>query len=303
MGRVQTSSDVDFAISPFNEAVAYETLMNKYTNVEIYKHNFEGIRDFNPTEILDKFTQGKQILILDDFKADKSLNDIRDLLLTKRPFLNCTPRSYHYPQRLKDAKHPLKLFYYLGDIGLLETGSVSVVGSRLATPAGLKNAQKITNALVEANLTIVSGLAKGVDTVALKTATNHKQGRAIAVIGTPIDQYYPQENRELQDLIANKHLLISHVPFYRYAKEPFKNKRLYFPQRNVTMSAISQATVIVEASSTSGTRSQAEAAIHQGRKLFIMAGCFAQSSWPTSFLAKGAIKIKDEKDLLTQLKK
>src|ERR1019366_8913989 len=108
-----------------------------------------------------------------------------------------------------------------------------------------------------------------------------------------IDEYYPKENRDLQDLIAKSHLLVSQVPFYRYATEPFRSRRNYFPQRNETMSALSEATIIVEASDTSGTLTQARAALEQKRKLFILDSCFERPdiTWPRRFEARGAIRV------------
>ena len=156
--------------------------------------------------------------------------------------------------------------------------------------------------LVEAGYTIVSGLAKGVDTVAHATAIACG-GNTIAVIGTPITESYPPENRQLQEEIAEKYLLISQVPICRYAEQDYRSNRLFFPERNVTMSAISQATVIVEASDTSGTLAQARAALQQGRKLFILDSCFLNTelSWPRHFEAQGAIRVTSIDDIQAAL--
>ena len=217
------------------------------------------------------------------------------------PFGVCTQRDFHYQSRFNDGNTPLKLFYYLGDINFLESPCISVVGSRRATAEGLRQATEIAKALVGGGYTIVSGLARGVDTAALEVATQQPGGRAIGVIGTPINHYYPAENRKLQDDIAANHLLISHVPFYRYEHEPFSGRRFYFPKRNVTMSVISQATVIVEASETSGTRSQAEASVKQGRRLFITKNCLVSADWPAKFVSKGAIIVENIEQLLAEL--
>jgi DNA processing protein len=110
----------------------------------------------------------------------------------------------------------------------------------------------------------------------------------IGVIGTPIDECYPKENCSLQNEIAEKHLLVSQVPFYRYSQQPFKTKRYYFPERNELMAAISDATVIIEASDTSGTLTQARACLHQGRPLFILRSCYDsdQVTWPKRWAEK-----------------
>lgn len=199
-----------------------------------------------------------------------------------------------YPAKLRDAEHPVELLYYLGDWELVSTPSVAIVGTRNPTTEGALNAGRIAHSLSKSGYTIVSGLAKGIDTAA-HTAAIEAGGKTIAVIGTPLFDYYPKENKELQDLIATKHLLISQVPFLRYSDQNYKSNRLFFPARNVTMSALTEATIIVEASNTSGTLTQARAALAQGRKLFILESCFRDKSltWPARFESRGAIRVQN----------
>src|SRR5690606_35708634 len=108
------------------------------------------------------------------------------------------------------------------------------------------------------------------------TAIAH-DGRTIAVIGTPISEVYPKENKDLQRHIASNYLLVSQVPLLRYKSQGAHINRFFFPERNKTMSALSDATIIVEASETSGTLTQARAALDQGRKLFILESNFHNS--------------------------
>lgn len=207
-----------------------------------------------------------------------------------------------YPQKLRDAKHPIELLYYRGVWELTETRCVAIVGARKATEDGVARARKLARGLVERDVTVVSGLAAGIDTAA-HDATLEAGGRTIAVIGTPISDYYPPENRQLQDRIAREYLLISQVPVLRYRKQRPAQNRYFFPERNITMSALTEATVIVEASDTSGTLTQARAALHQGRKLFILNSCFEQPglSWPSRFEKQGAIRVRDFDDLWSAL--
>jgi len=179
----------------------------------------------------------------------------------------------NYPTKLRDARHPVEMLYFQGAWELSETRSVAVVGSRTASEDGLRRATKIARALVDKGFTVVSGLAAGVDRTA-HTAAIDAGGHTIAVIGTPIGTYYPKENEALQRQIAEEHLLISQVPVLRYASQHVPQNKLFFPERNVTMSALTEATIIVEASDTSGTLTQARAALQQGRKLFILDSCF-----------------------------
>jgi DNA processing protein len=151
--------------------------------------------------------------------------------------------------------------------------------------------------------TIVSGLAKGIDTAAMTSAINHG-GSVIGVIGTPLDTAYPRENSKLQEQIAKEHLLVSQVPIYRYYHQDFKSKKYYFPERNELMAAISDATVIVEASNTSGSLIQARACLHQGHPLFIMRTCSQNPNltWPQRFLEKeGVYEAKDAKEITALL--
>ena len=128
-------------------------------------------------------------------------------------------------------------------------------------------------------------------------------GRTIAVIGTPLGQAYPKSNTDLQARIASEHLLISQVPVERYAAQNPRVNRFFFPERNKTMSAVSEGTIIVEAGETSGTLIQAREALKQGRKLFILNSCFERSdlTWPARFEKDGAVRVRDYDDVRRQL--
>jgi len=207
-----------------------------------------------------------------------------------------------YPEKLRDAAYPVELLYFQGWWNLVEAKSVAVVGTRKPSTQGMLRAAKITKHLVRDGYTVVSGLARGVDTVALTTAIEMK-GQVIAVIGTPISDHYPPENAELQDRIAREFLLVSQVPVCRYSIQRPPQNRLFFPERNVTMSALTEATVIVEAGESSGTLTQARAAIHQQRKLFILNSCFLDPTltWPARFERMGAIRVREYEDIRRHL--
>lgn len=212
--------------------------------------------------------------------------------------VNSTP---NWPSKLEDAERPTPLLYYRGDLGLLESKSVSVVGAREASEAGRKRARRLSSELADRGITVVTGVARGIDAEATKSATE-SGGRTIGVIGTPIDEAYPPENKQLQDTIAHDHLLVSQVPFYRYKKEPFKSHRYRFPERNELMAAISNATVIVEASDRSGTLTQARSCLHQRRPLFLMRSLFDNDSitWPRKYAEKEGVHILDSVDQIDE---
>ncbi|WP_245284084.1 DNA-processing protein DprA [Bradyrhizobium sp. Cp5.3] len=208
----------------------------------------------------------------------------------------------NYPAKLRDARHPVEMLYFQGTWELTEMRCVAVVGNREATAEGLRRAAKVSRALVEKGFTVVSGLAAGIDAAA-HSAAIEAGGRTIAVIGTPIGVYYPKENEKLQRRIAEEFLLISQVPVLRYAAQHVPQNKLFFPERNVTMSALTEGTVIVEAGETSGTLTQARAALQQGRKLFILDSCFERSdvTWPAVYAKKGAIRVRDISDIWSAL--
>jgi DNA processing protein len=214
-----------------------------------------------------------------------------------------------YPMKLRDAEHPIELLYFQGEWELTESRCVAIVGSRKASDEGKQRARQIARALVGDKVksgglgfTVVSGLAEGIDRAAHEAALE-AGGRTIAVIGTPLGSYYPRENRELQDRIARDFLLISQVPVLRYATQDWRVNRGFFPERNRTMSALTEATIIVEAGQTSGTLTQARAAVHQKRKLFILDSCFTRGDidWPRKYEAQGAIRVRSMNDIWDHL--
>jgi DNA processing protein len=207
-----------------------------------------------------------------------------------------------YPARLRDAQHPVELLYFQGNWDITSSRCVAIVGTRHPSEEGVRRAAKLARSFVAADFTVVSGLAQGIDTVAHKAAIAAK-GRTIAVLGTPITAFYPPENNELQRLIADEFLVISQVPIVRYSRQGPKGNRFFFPERNVTMSALTEATVIVEAGNTSGTLIQARHAIQQNRKLFILDSCFRNSelAWPAKYLERGAIRVSDFDEIRAHL--
>jgi DNA processing protein len=207
-----------------------------------------------------------------------------------------------YPLRLRDARNPIELFYFQGWWDLIDTPCVAVVGTRKPTDAGIARTEKVVRNLVKDGFTIVSGLAAGIDTIAHKTAMGNS-GLTIGVIGTPLSSVYPAENADLQQQIARDFLLISQVPIIRHSRQDWRHNRSFFPQRNVTMSALTKATVIVEASDTSGTLMQARAAIQQKRELFILDSCFQDRNltWPREFEKLGAIRVREYEDIQKHL--
>jgi DNA processing protein len=172
---------------------------------------------------------------------------------------------------------------------------VAIVGSRQATPQGIADADLITRILVGKGVTIVSGLAKGIDTAAHEAAIR-VGGQTIAVLGTPLDRVYPQENAELQNEIIRHQLAVSQ---YRVGSIV---RRSNFVLRNRTMALIADASIIVQAGEGSGSLSQGWEALRLGRPLFIWKPIFESSlHWPKEMAKYGAIMLSDPKDVLENL--
>lgn len=168
--------------------------------------------------------------------------------------------------------------FYAGSIDLLKRASVAIVGARAVTLDGERRARRLARELSLGGLTIVSGLAKGVDGNAHRAALE-AGGRTAAVIGTPLEQAYPAEHKELQQEIAEHHLLLS--PFAAGSRVFPAN----FPKRNRVMAALTDGTVIIEASDSSGTLHQAVECERLGRWLFILQSVVDNPAleWPKRF--------------------
>ena len=281
------------AISPLKEMGAYEALWAKGdTTFASLAAMFRESPDSLPSDFVT------------DYEAKYFSEIVLSLLREKgiRQFGIRVHRAGEYPKKLRDAEDPVEVLYHRGWWDLVETRSVAVVGTRQPSPEALKNTARLVGLLVKDGFTVVSGLARGIDTAA-HTAAIAAGGKTIAVIGTPLTHSYPRENAELQERIATDFLLVSQVPVYRYSKQDYRRNKGFFPERNKTMSALTEATIIVEAGQTSGTLIQARAALKQGRKLFILDGSFRNPSlaWPHEFESRGAVRVEGYKDIRRNL--
>ena len=184
------------------------------------------------------------------------------------------PADFLGPMNEFEERNAPGTVYAVGDTTLLAHGRrVSVVGSRAASAEDLKRARRLVRELVSRCVTVVSGLAAGIDTAAHQEAIS-EGGRTIAVLGTPLDQTYPTSNVDLQREITTRHVAISQFPFGS------KILKRNFAMRNRTMALISDATVIVTASENSGTQHQGWEAIRLGRPLFFLDSLLAEDvSW------------------------
>ena len=169
-----------------------------------------------------------------------------------------------YPEQLKNIKNPPKQLYTNGNIELLKSNIISIIGSRACSENGIKLAQQFTKELVYQDITIASGMAVGIDTIAHQTTLQQK-GKTIAVLGNGFQNIFPAENIELyQQIIKSNGLVITEYP----PEEKAKSKN--FLERNRIVSGLALGILVVEATYRSGTSVTARLAKQQGRKVFAL---------------------------------
>lgn len=193
-----------------------------------------------------------------------------------------------YPVNLRMVHDRPPALFVRGTLSDRDERSVAVVGTRRASARGLAQTQGIVRALLGADYVIVSGLAAGVDAAA-HTAALASGGRTVAVVGTGLRQAFPASNTDLQARIAHEAAVLSQ---FWPGQEP---RRWTFPQRNAVMSGFARATVVVEASHTSGARMQARLASEHGRPVFLIRSLL-EHSWARSAAERPGTYVIDSGD-------
>jgi DNA processing protein len=188
-----------------------------------------------------------------------------------------------YPARLRGIQQAPPVLFTLGAIAVNDVG-VSVVGSREASAQGIAMADELAREFVARKLTVISGLARGIDTAA-HWATLDAGGRTVAVIGTGINRVYPAENRGLQEEIAARGLVLSQ--FWPDAPPQKQN----FLMRNATMSGYGLATMVVEAGEHSGARTQARLAVEHGRQVILTDQVVVRNQWAQALLGRPGVHL------------
>jgi DNA processing protein len=201
-----------------------------------------------------------------------------------------------YPRNLRQVYNPPPLLYVRGAIEKRDEWSVAVVGTRRASVYGKEAAQTLSTGLAQAGVTVVSGLAAGIDSVAHRACLD-AGGRTIAVLGSGVDVVYPARNVHLAAEIAERGALVSEYPL---GTQPEARN---FPPRNRIISGLTLGTVVVEADMGSGARITADFAAEQGRDVFAVPGSiFAAGSRGTNHLIQqGAKPVCGVRDVLEEL--
>lgn len=205
-----------------------------------------------------------------------------------------------YPENLRAAEDAPPVIYVRGQINCLRQPlSLSIVGARNASLNGRKLASQISCELTSQGIMIVSGMARGIDTAAHKGAmfALNRSGNTVAVLGTGIDIAYPAENQKLCEQIAGQGAVISEFPL---GTEPSAGN---FPRRNRIVSALTDGTLVVEASLHSGSLITARLALEQGRDVFAVPGfpTDERSAGPNKLIKDGAFLVENAEDILNVL--
>ncbi|MFB3828848.1 MAG: DNA-processing protein DprA [Bryobacteraceae bacterium] len=201
-----------------------------------------------------------------------------------------------YPPLLREIFDPPLLLCCRGRVELLERPMVAVVGTRRPTPYGTSVAERLSADLAHTGLTIVSGMARGVDTAAHRGALS-VEGNTVAVLGSGVDVVYPSENRKLAADIASRGLILSEFPMGSAALPQ------NFPVRNRIIAGLSYGVVVVEGAQYSGSGITARLAIDQGREVFAVPGNItSKMSWgPNLLIKQGAKLVQDWNDVVAEL--
>lgn len=201
-----------------------------------------------------------------------------------------------YPKLLLEIPDPPPLLYAVGRLELLNRPALAVVGSRNASAQGARNAEAFAQAFSGAGLTIVSGLAAGIDAAAHRGGLG-AEGSTIAVLGTGVDTIYPRQHTELAERIATSGLLLSEFALGSAAAAH------HFPRRNRLISGLSLGCLVVEAALASGSLITARAALEQGREVFAIPGSIHSplSKGCHALIKQGAKLVESAEDLLAEL--
>ena len=202
-----------------------------------------------------------------------------------------------YPQRLKEIYLPPTVLFYRGNLSLLNQRAVGIVGSREHSKYAKECIRDIIPTIVSDNIVVISGLARGVDTLAHEE-TLKANGNTIAVIGSGLDVVYPPENANLYDMIAKRGLLLSEYPL---ESRPLK---FHFPYRNRIIAGLSHGVCVIEAKEKSGSLITANLALSENREVFAVPGSIfsSHSKGTNSLIEAGACLVSSGETISKNLK-
>lgn len=200
-----------------------------------------------------------------------------------------------YPTNLRQIYNRPPFLFVRGELREADNRAIAIVGTRRPSEAGLDQARRLSEELARNGVTVLSGLARGIDGAAHRAALD-AGGRTVAVMGTGIDRIYPAEHQGLADDILRSGALVSQF----WPKAP--PTKVSFPMRNVVMSGMAIGTVVIEASPTSGARMQARLALEHGKRLFLVKSLVMHEEWARRYAERpGTMVVDSVEDILDVL--
>ena len=260
----------------------FETAKRIYNATEKEILKVDGMSD----KIVQNMQKAKDAKLLEKYEKYILKNDIKIINIS----------DDNYPAKLKNIYAPPITIFAKGDISLLNSKSIAIVGSREPSKYGIYVAEKFSKELSKEGITIVSGLARGIDTFAHVGALS-SFGKTIAVLGSGIDVVYPKENAKYYREISEKGLIISE---YIVGTAPESKN---FPQRNRIISGLSDGVLVVEARKNSGTMITTDFALEQGKELYVIPGNITSnlSAGTNNLIKEGAKLVTDLYEILEDL--
>lgn len=270
--------------------IYFLTLIENLGNVRInfLLNSYKKAEDIFQAELKDltKINSINYNIALSIKKAADNINELEksyeDLIniLEKKQIRIISIRDECFPENLKNIYDPPVLLFYKGNLTSDDRFSISIVGTRFPTEYGKNICHKIASGLAEVGIPIISGMARGIDSVAHKS-TLEKNGVTYAIFGSGVDVIYPAENKKLYDKIIEKGAVISEF------KPETKPEKVNFPLRNRLISGISLGTIIIETGIRGGSMITAECASEQNREIFAVPGSvYSKKSDGTNDLIK-----------------
>lgn len=229
-------------------------------------------------------------------KKEKVEKEDLDKVLSSNSSECITLINKDYPSRLKSIYKPPFVLFYKGDINLINSSNkiIGVVGSRKCSEYGENVTRKLVKDLVASNFVIVSGLAKGIDSIAHFSALDNG-GATIAVLGNGINVNFPKENKDLQQKVANYGLIISEYPDFTEASKE------NFPKRNRIIAGLSDGVLVTEAKLKSGSMITVSRALEMGKDIFCVPERIEKNSGCNALIKEGAKLVETIEDILIEM--
>ncbi|MFS1513212.1 DNA-processing protein DprA [Chengkuizengella sp. SCS-71B] len=291
------SRNILFGLHELN-GIGWKTIQLIYQSIKHNKHIENGV---------EKLLSSDENSMMKNYNIPKSKAQIISKNLNLN-FIQCRLDIYKnenisfltifdegYPKILKETPSPPWVIYYKGNLNLLDNNKLAIVGTRYPTVYGKMITEKLANQLSSLGFCIISGLARGIDSIAHKSAID-QFGSTIAVLGSGIDVVYPSENKQLYESIVNKGLVISEFPL---GTKPHPG---LFPQRNRIIAGLSLGTIVIEAAEKSGSLITADQALEMSRDIFAIPGPITspKSQGTLSLIKQGAKMVTDLKDIVEE---